>query len=314
MTLSVQLLQIPPSETVIKREYYLTGDTFSIGRDFGADICLPDLSETMSRRHLVVSRTPAGAYTINDCSANGASMNGAPLPPRVPQTLSDGDILSFAGYKLLFGIVDQVLDDEPISYRAEQRFEAETDFSDTRPILPDLEIEELPPEPEQCFSATEVDLDPDLMFDPFAEGPEMREPERPKFRPTGAGGPAKACSASPPPAFDDPVDMVDLDGSAGISRHRTARPAAIPALPDAHVGTVLYPEDVSEAMEQALERFLQELDPAVLQGDYDDYIPRLASRQKRYWTIHSRQFAKKKTSGEFRRTFRALFAEEMRKL
>lgn len=293
MTLSVQLLQIPPTETVSKREYYLNGATLKIGRDFGADICLPDLSETMSRTHLIVFRTSAGKYTVNDISSNGALMNGETLRPKEPQALSDGDIVSFAGYKLLFGIVETMLEEEIVSYVPDQKFEVQTDISDHTPILPDAAIEELPPEPDKGFSRSEMDLDPDLMFDPFADGPEMREPTKKKTT-------QKADPMQPKPAFSDPIDMAPLQTQ--------------PALQDAHMRPVLYRENVSEAMELALERLLIELDPAVLQLDYDDYIPRLASRQKRYWTIHRRQFAKKKASGEFRRTFMALFAEELRKL
>lgn len=293
MTLSVQLLQIPTTETVAKREYYLNGAEFKIGRDFGADICLPDLSETMSRTHLIVRRTSAGRYTVDNISSNGALMNGVTLPSKEPQALSDGDIVSFAGYKLLFGVVEAALEEETIAYVPDRKFEVETNISDHTLILPDAEIEELPPDPDKGFSSSEMDLDPDLMFDPFADGPEMREPIKPETT-------HLANSIQSKPEISDPVEIASLKSP--------------PALPDAHMHPVLYRENVSEALALALERFLVELDPAVLQADYDDYIPRFARRRKRYWTIHRRQFAKKKASGEFRRTFMALFAEEMRKL
>lgn len=294
MTLSVQLLQIPPTETVMKREFYLTGASFTIGRDFASDICLPDLSEAISSTHLVVGRTPSGIYTITDTSALGTAMNGQPLARGEPQLLKDGDILSFAGYRLLFGIVEKQYEENPVSHYPEIKFNVETDMSDDAPLLPDQEIEEARPEPDMGFSADEMDLDPDLMFDPFAEGPELREPPQP--------APPVQTSA-PKPVFADPVEIMEMP------HYQTA-----PALQNAHLRAPLYREQVSTAMEQALERFLDELDPAVLQDDYDAYIPRLVSRQKRYWKIHARQFAKKKASGEFRRTFLALFAEEMRKL
>ncbi|MBO6895519.1 MAG: FHA domain-containing protein [Roseibium sp.] len=294
MTLSVQLLQIPPTETVIKREFYLTGASFMIGRDFASDICLPDLSEAISPTHLVVGRTPSGTYTITDTSALGTAMNGQTLARGEPQLLKDGDIVSFAGYRLLFGIVEKQYKDDPVSHYPEIKFNVETDMSDDAPLLPDHEIEEERPEPDRGFSADEMDLDPDLMFDPFAEGPEMREP--PQSEPL-------VQTSAPQPAFADPVEIMDTP------HYQTA-----PALQNAHLRGPLYREQVSAAMEQALERFLDELDPTVLQDDYDAYIPRLLSRQKRYWKIHARQFAKKKASGEFRRTFLALFAEEMRKL
>ena len=44
MTLSIQLIQIPKSEIASQREFFLMGTEIKIGRDFAADICLPDLS------------------------------------------------------------------------------------------------------------------------------------------------------------------------------------------------------------------------------------------------------------------------------
>lgn len=293
MTLSVQLLQIPPTETVMKREFYLTGASFTVGRDFGSDICLPDLAETIAPTHLVVSKTPSGGYAINDTSVTGATMNGRPLPPKQPQLLQDGDVISFAGYKLLFGIVEALREEEPVHDFVERRFIVETDMSGDAPLLPDHEIEEGFPEPDAGFSTSEMDLDPDLMFDPFAEGPEMRELPRSEPPPQ---------PMAPEPAFADLGEVMEM------TRYQT-----VPELQNAHLRATLYREQVSTAMERALDRFLDEMDPAVLQEDYDEYIPRLVSRQKRYWKIHSRQFARKKASGEFRRTFMALFAEEMRK-
>jgi hypothetical protein len=38
-----------------------------------------------------------------------------------------------------------------------------------------------------------------------------------------------------------------------------------------------------------------------------------SSRKKRYWEIYKKQFAKKQTSGEYRRLFLALVSEEVQK-
>lgn len=295
MTLSVQLLQIPSTETVTTREFYLTGASFTVGRDFGSDICLPDLAETIAPTHLVVSRTPSGEYAINDTSISGAILNGKPLPPKQPQPLQDGDVVSLAGYKLLFGIVESARKKEPVNDFPERRFVVETDMSDDAPLLPDQEIEEAFPELDMGFSGSGMELDADLMFDPFAEGPALREPPISEPRPQ---------PAAVETAFSEAGEVMEM------TRYQTT----VPALQNAHLRTSFYREQVSTAMERALERFLDEIDPAVLQEDYDEYIPRLVSRQKRYWKIHSRQFSRKKASGEFRRTFLALFAEEMRKL
>lgn len=293
MTLSVQLVQIPKAETVPKREFYLNSQTIKIGRDYAADICLPDLSETMSRTHLIVARMANGAYTVTNTSANGADMNNNPLPGMEPQPLNDGDVLSFAGYKLLLGIVENPVADDSVQFMPDQTFNVETDLSAQKPLLPDVEIEELPPEPDKGFSQSDMDLDMDLMFDPFAEGPKIHDP-------------------TPPQAKMGQVQNFDFDEPVQLQKMVPQMNQAV--MQDTYMRAGIYRENVSRAMELALDRFLSELDPAALQEDYDGYISAFVRRKKRYWDIHRKQFAKKRSTGEFRRSFMALFAEEMRKL
>ena len=296
MTLSVQLIQIPPAETVPKREFYLNSPTIKIGRDFASDICLPDVSEVMSRVHLMVFRMDDGRYTVTDTSTNGAKLNNEPLKSKEPQPISDGDVLSFAGYRLLLGIVQNIVaDDNTIEFVSERTFDRQTDISSNAPILPDQEIEELPVEPDKGFSQTDVDLDADLLFDPFAEGPEIK--------PSAEAEVAKS--------FAKDMDLEFPDGRI-VSKMPAHMGAA--AMQDIYANAGIRRENVAEAMERALDKFLTELDPALLQEEYDYYMPMLANRKKRYWMIHRRQFSKKRSNGEFRRTFMSLFAEEMRKL
>ncbi|MEM9549673.1 MAG: FHA domain-containing protein [Pseudomonadota bacterium] len=289
MTVSVQLVQIPAAEAVRQREFYLNEATFNIGRDFASDICLPDLSETISPTHLTITRTTTGGYTATDLSTQGTLLNAKRMPKGEAQPLHDGDIIDFAGYRLLLGIVEQAVPEAPVNFTPDLRFQAETDFSMDDPLMPDAEIEDIPPAPDAGFSDTVPDLDADLMFDPFAEGPELREPIELKRKPD---------PEAQSPVFSDTVEVMEFGA---------------PEMPDAQSSAVLYREHVSDAIEQALDRFLSELDPNVLQDDYDEYIPFLARRRRRYWKIHRTQFAKKKASGEFKRMFMGLLAEEMRK-
>lgn len=289
MTLSVQLLQIPATETVTKREFYLDADGITIGRDFACDICLPDLSEKISPTHIIIQRIETGSYSITGNSETGTILNGRELPSQHPQTLKDGDVVSFAGYKLMFGLVEKEMEEEAVN-QPYHKFHVETDITGDDPLLPDQDVEETLVEPEIGFTGSDLDLEQDLMFDPFAEGPEMREE-------------AKAKKDQSAPMRDEVVEVMDV---AAYEANRQ--------LHQAPLHNTLQREKVSAAMEKAIERFLEELDPSVLKEDYDDFIPRLVSREKRYWRIHARQFARKKASGQFRRSFMALFAEEMRKL
>ena len=293
MTLSVQLIQIPASETVPRREFFLTGDQFKIGRDYAADVCLPDLSGKISRTHLVLRKTPDGSYTVRNVSTNGTALNNSDLPKDDSAPIVDGDVLSFGEYRLLIGIVGGEAVPAGDVQDAEVIFETESDFSSDEALMPGEAMESPAEFPEHEFTRAEVDLDPDLMFDPFAEGPGLDEGAADRAR--------KDMQADAAGNAGTPMDIVP----AG----RTAMPTQYGS--DMHA--VLYREQVMEAMERAFETFLNEVDPSELQSDYDDFIPMLASRRKRYWKIHTRQFAKKRSNGDYRRSFMALFAEEMRK-
>ena len=159
MSLSLQLIQIPDTETVAKREYYPDGDLFEIGRDFDADICLPDMSGKMSRRHLRLTRQGM-VYSVIDISTNGAELNNTSMPRNEPQVLRDGDVLSFAGYKILLGIFKDLAPDPKPALNGE-RPKPQAVFSairrangepETEPMLADEEVEEMSAEPERGFS------------------------------------------------------------------------------------------------------------------------------------------------------------------
>ncbi|CUH78374.1 type VI secretion system FHA domain protein [Tritonibacter multivorans] len=312
MSLSLQLIQIPDTETVTKREYYPEGDLFEIGRDFDADICLPDMSGKMSRRHLRLTRQGV-VYSVIDISSNGAELNNTSMPRNEPQVLRDGDVLSFAGYKILLGIFKD-LAPEPQPAMNSERPKPQAVFSAIRrangeaemePMLANEDVEEMSAEPERGFSETVVDLDEDLMFDPFADGPELRENNEAQrqFKKTTSG------------YFEDYEEHEAETIEATPTSGRTAlpRPYRGTSELDARLRGFTYQEHALKAVEKALDRFLDEVDPNLLEDDYKEFIPRLLQRKKRYWGIHRRQFSKKKTSGEYRRMFLALFAEEMRK-
>lgn len=287
MTISVQLLQIPATETVSKREYYFDADYISIGRDFTCEICLPDLSNTILPVHVKIYRTETGSYSIMTDSEDGTLLNDQELHLKGAQILKDGDTLNFCGYKLMFGLIEKSSVDEvqPPQYGD---FHVETDIASDGPLLPELEVEDTLIEPVSGLQHSDLDLEEDLLFDPFADGPSINEAPQQNV---------------PTSIVEQSVEVMDV---AAFEKSRQ--------LDHINSHNNLQREKVSSAIEKAIERFLQELDPAVLKQDYDELIPRFVNRDKRYWRIHTRQFARKKANGEFRRSFMALFAEEMRKL
>ena len=298
MTLSIQLIQIPKSEIASQREFFLMGTEIKIGRDFAADICLPDLSGQISRTHTVLKKTPEGSYKITNTSTNGTTLNGNDMSSQETLPVADGDIISLGDYRLLIGIVGGARPALPDISDAEIVFETESDFSSKDALMPSEALEETVEFSDHKFTQAEVDFDQDLMFDPFSEGPRLDESSKDRARDIGIAI-AQRPEATVPTARSDIFDVISSNGAEMPTRHE------VPMHP------VLYRDQVLVAMELAFESFLSELDPEKLQSDYDDYIPMLVNRRKRYWKIHMSQFAKKRANGEFRRNFMALFAEEM---
>jgi predicted component of type VI protein secretion system len=303
MTLSVQILDIPESETLARRDYHLAGERIAIGRDFTADLCLPDISGHLSRTHLLLSRAATGGWQVRDVSTNGSALNGSALPTDTPMPLADGDILGFCGYRVLIGFWGEadVAVAPPVA-AAPPRFEPETDPDSDGPLLADTETEEALLVSDD-FAESRLDNLDALMFDPFADGPGLRDNPDDQVPGTTSGEtgeiePPRAVSATEIAQSGGSSDLVDL-----VLRLREEVD---------HSGR-RYKEDAAEAMARAIDRFLVEIDPETLEPEYSSYISGWSSRKKRFWQIHKKQFARKRESGEFRRSFLALFAEEMRR-
>jgi len=303
MTLSLQILDIPEAETLARRDYHLAGERIAIGRDFAADLCLPDISGQLSRTHLVLSRAATGGWQVRDVSTNGSTLNGSALPTDTPMPLADGDILGFCGYRVLIGFWGE--EDVSVATPAAAtppRFEPETDPDSDGPLLADAEIEEALLVSDD-FSEDRLDNLDALMFDPFADGPGLRDSADDRVPATTSGEtgetePPQAVTATEIALRGGSSDIVDL-----VMRLREEAD---------HYGR-RYKEDAAEAMARAIDRFLAEIDPETLEPEYNSYMSGWASRKKRFWQIHKKQFARKRESGEFRRSFLALFAEEMRR-
>ncbi len=318
MTLSVQVLDIPEAETLARREYHLSGERLVIGRDFTADLCLPDISARLSRSHLELVQGPDGGWSVRDTSTNGSTLNGAPLARATPVALSDGDILGCAGYRLLLGFVGPgraAAPADPAPAPAQAHFAPAGPDDARAPLLLDLPLEESAPEDEGFSSDRLENLDA-LMFDPFAEGPGLRDaPDAVQGAAQGAAprpAPATVPTTAPTTAFEaaTPITATEIAFAGGSG---DLVDVALRLRQEADLSARRYKDDAAEAMARAIDRFLAEIDPATLEPEYRSYMPGWVSRSKRYWQIHKKQFARKRESGELRRSFLALFAEEMRR-
>ena len=69
---------------------------YSIGRENGCDIIIPDDKDIVSRRHAVLTVSPWGKMTIVDQSKNGTYVNGIRITPGESVPVTRKDIVSFA--------------------------------------------------------------------------------------------------------------------------------------------------------------------------------------------------------------------------
>lgn len=306
MSLSVQVLDIPEAETLARREYHLSGERLVIGRDFTADLCLPDISARLSRSHLELVQGPDGGWSVRDTSTNGSTLNGTPLASGAQVALSDGDILGCAGYRLLLGFVGPgraAAPADPAPAPARAHFAPAAPADERAPLLLDSPLEEEAPEDEGFSSDRLENLDA-LMFDPFAEGPGLRDAS------DAAQGAAPRPASATALEAATPISATEIAFSGGSG---DLVDVALRLREEADLSARRYRDDAAEAMARAIDRFLAEIDPATLEPEYRSYMPGWVSRSKRYWQIHKKQFARKRESGELRRSFLALFAEEMRR-
>jgi len=301
MSLSLQILSLPDGETVPRREIVVASCPFVIGRDFDCDLRLPDSTTTLSRRHLQFDGDRMAGYRASDLSTNGAKLNGTDMPRQTPRAVADGDILEFAGYRLLVSVTTRPVlpQDSADPQSAPQSEERQMPLSElesgdgTR-----LEADD----PAEGPFGSEVDaLDANLLFDPFEDGPGLRnaaQPEPPQDQLTSA--------------MDQAAIMPDL-GLPVASAERYVPIGVTPAAMRDIGPPLLEREELSDAIDRAVSRFMDHFDPIELEKEYRDFLGPLARTRRRYWNLFHKQFRRRRDNGDYGRAFRAILAEEVRR-
>ena len=308
MTISIQLIKIPDSETLSHREFYAEKFPVTIGREFDCDLVLPDSSSKISRRHAELRQAKNGHVEICDVSTNGIILNSAPILKGASVTLADGDLLKIEGYELLFGVVEMPSAERPILPKKEKKLVTGNPFEnashgDGSGVIDPVSLSELPAEFEQApFIQGVEDLESDLLFDPFAEGPAINER-----------------------AVDQVVDFdntIKRQDKLVNPTHFEMEVLDEPEIPEpraplrANLPSSFAPKEREYrevAMDAAIERFLETFDPNNLKAEYSEFLGPFSRTKKRFWNIHCRIFARRKANGEYARIFKAIIAEEMRK-
>jgi type VI secretion system protein ImpI len=303
MTVSIQIIRIPEGEVVTYREYYASEMPFVIGREYDCDLVLNDSGLRISRYHAELRRDDAGEMVFVDRSTNGTVVNGKELWKGGKVSLSDGDRVKIGEYELLFCLSDTgsaVLQPSPgrNGVIPERPFSLNAGTNDHKLI--DLEEElEAPSTPEfDTFTEGGMDLVSELLFDPFADGPELQE---------------KAAHPKVAPAANVKIvdgDIMPLDNTA-LDMQSSA-----PSGPAAGQTGWLVSQDREaneSAIEAAVDRLLELVDPDAVEGEYREFLGPFSRTSRRYWKIHKRMFARKRASGEYMRLFKAILAEEIKK-
>jgi hypothetical protein len=71
-------------------------------------------------------------------------------------------------------------------------------------------------------------------------------------------------------------------------------------------------ERLVSCIETTLDKFLADFNPQHLESEFNDYLSGWGSKEKKYWGLYKKQFARKQDRGEFKRNFTAMLLEELR--
>ena len=323
MSISFQLIELPEDEQVTSRQVSLPNSGGTIGRSFECDIQLPDFARQLSRVHAEVMAHPEGGYQIIDRSVNGVYVNGMLLGKGGTHRLNDGDNVRMGAYTLL--------------------------FSDMNALFSSKEATPSNAEMAMALEETEATFDRDKVLDPFndaltgqedafAPASDPLQPEAPTFSSDNVLGEdvygydpfeddEKWVMDSSPEDETDNIVMYEDDDSRprtgrGLALANTAQVEALESSIErlnqiieqqqkVIVGSVDR-DRLMASIESSLEKFLDELDPAKLEEEFDDYITGWGRKDRKYWQLYRKQFARKKERRDFYRKFSALLFEELR--
>ena len=302
MTLSLQILEAPSDETSIAREYHMHDREISIGREFDCNLCLPDGTAQISRYHAKIVKASDEKFTVIDTSSNGTLVNGNKISKAVAFKLRDGDLLNIGSYKILVSLIEKpdkmINGSNAETIREKRHFSLASRNAADELLVADYSDVEIKAIKSKGFPRKLRDLTPDLMYDPFEEEDNVKM------------------------ANADEENVFDVDGTLGGSvlksstdvseAFHTPRDHLITTMQDKReLDPELSRKLFNEIIPVAFEKFLVELDPEVLEREYDDFIFSWGNRSKRYWTLHKKQFKRKKEDGTLLRLFRAYLTEQM---
>jgi len=304
MTISIQLVEIPENEQVANRQVVLPSAGGTIGRSYDCTLTLSDYGRTLSRQHLEISRASDGSYRVTDLSSHGSQLNQAPLQRGIAQRLADGDILKIAGYTLLVSDLSEPqqdsesLDKDTLGISAEKFDAANIGLNDPIDSAEEALFEAMDSPVASAFNADNVMLDDPFGYDPFEDDLAMQPQQAPQ-------------ELSATPVAGNSEIQVAGDQDQQLSKG-LAQLQQLIAQQQQWQHSSLQHDKLLDCIHQALDKFLEEFDPAAMQSEFDDYISGWGSRDKRYWKLYQKKYQRKRDKGEYQQQFAALFMDALR--
>jgi len=328
MNISFQLIELPENEQVVSRQISLPSSGGTIGRSYECTVQLPDMSRTLSRVHIEVLPHSEGGFQVIDRSANGAQVNGVLLGAGQSAKVSDGDSIRIGGYLLLVSDMQELFSKEAKPEKSEpSSIPTDEPVFDFAGVIEEPaatvfgaestafnEIEEAI-DTASTFSADNVSGEDVYAYDPFEEDDLLN-------------------IALDEKSSSDPIIMADEPSSRNrASQHSESQETGvtlsngsqIQALDSSierlnqiveHQQTALTAavdrERLVSCIETTLDKFLADFNPQHLESEFNDYLSGWGSKEKKYWGLYKKQFARKQDRGEFKRNFTAMLLEELR--
>jgi len=323
MNISFQLIELPENEQVVSRQISLPSSGGTIGRSYECTVQLPDMSRTLSRVHIEVLPHSEGGFQVIDRSANGAQVNGVLLGAGQSAKVSDGDSIRIGGYLLLVSDMQELFSkeakpkasepahvplDEPVfDFAGVIEEPAATVFGAESSAYNDIE-EAI--DTASSFSADNVAGEDVYAYDPFEEDDLLnitldeksnREPIIMADEPSSLNHSSQETgvtlsNGSQIQALDSSIDRLNQI----VEHQQSALTAAVDR------------ERLVSCIETTLDKFLADFNPQHLESEFNDYLSGWGSKEKKYWGLYKKQFARKQDRGEFKRNFTAMLLEELR--
>lgn len=343
MNISFQLIELPENEQVVSRQISLPSSGGTIGRSYECTVQLPDMSRTLSRVHIEVLPHSEGGFQVIDRSANGAQVNGVLLGAGQSAKVSDGDSIRIGGYLLLVSDMQELFSKEAKPEKSEPNSvpldEPVFDFAGVieEPAATVFgaestafnEIEEAI-DTASSFSADNVSGEDVYAYDPFEEDDllnialDEKSNSDPIIMTDEPGSRNRNSQSSSSQNINSQSHSSQSKGSqeTGVTLSNGSQIQALDSSIDRlnqiveHQQSALTAavdrERLVSCIETTLDKFLADFNPQHLETEFNDYLSGWGSKEKKYWGLYKKQFARKQDRGEFKRNFTAMLLEELR--